>query len=240
MSRYIKELALNQPIDVVSMMMEDYIYHNRFSRADWEGEMVFYFKDGHGGNRYMKWSYAGGVLHLEAWLGGKSGRETGLEGMGGASKREFRQSLEDLMHRMLNQRSEDMAGGHVGSDPLHHSSNYAAEHAAWEAKSQAQASQAEGKAGAPSLEPVQEERYVPGGPDVSERSVMLMGIAAVCLALVMPILGVVLGTVTLTKSALLEGPAQKKARGIGIAAVAVGIAMFLGSFLSAFMQIMFW
>ena len=41
MGRYIRDVELNQPIDVVSMVMEDFIYHNRFTRADWNGEMVF-------------------------------------------------------------------------------------------------------------------------------------------------------------------------------------------------------
>ena len=41
MSRYIKEVELNQPIDVVSMVMEDFIYHNRFTRADWRKFVEF-------------------------------------------------------------------------------------------------------------------------------------------------------------------------------------------------------
>ena len=35
MGRYSKDIQLEQPIDVVSMVMEDFVYHNRFSRTDW-------------------------------------------------------------------------------------------------------------------------------------------------------------------------------------------------------------
>ena len=68
MSRYINDVRLDQPIDVVSVLLEDFIYHNRFSRTDWNGEMVYRLKDSHGVERYMKWFYADGVFHVEAWL----------------------------------------------------------------------------------------------------------------------------------------------------------------------------
>lgn len=71
MSRYINDVRLDQPIDVVSVLLEDFIYHNRFSRTDWNGEMVYRLKDSHGVERYMKWFYADGVFHVEAWLKGR-------------------------------------------------------------------------------------------------------------------------------------------------------------------------
>ena len=133
MGRYIKDAQLDQPLDVVSLVMEDYIYHERFSRTDWNGEMVFYRKDGHGRERYMKWSYAGGLFHVEAWLKNPLGGEMDLDGVGGgASRREFRESMDRLLRTLKDQSSSNLAGGHVGADPLHHSSNYEAEHRAWQ------------------------------------------------------------------------------------------------------------
>lgn len=41
MARYIEDKEINQPLDVVSMVVEDYIYHNRFTRTDWQGEPVY-------------------------------------------------------------------------------------------------------------------------------------------------------------------------------------------------------
>lgn len=131
MSRYIRETELNQPIDVVSMMMDDFVYHNRFTRADWNGEMVYFLKDNHGKERYMKWYYTDGVFHVEAWLKGSFGNETALDG-GGASKREFRQALDNLMIQLKNHSANSVAGGHVGSDPLHHDSGQGTNHDTWE------------------------------------------------------------------------------------------------------------
>lgn len=133
MGRYIKDVQLDQPLDVVSLVMEDYVYHNRFSRTDWNGEMVFYRKDEHRRERYMKWTYAGGLFHVEAWLRNPLGGEMDLDGVGGgASRKEFRQSMDRLIETLKNQSPSGLAGGHVGADPLHHSPDYEAEHKAWQ------------------------------------------------------------------------------------------------------------
>lgn len=117
MGRFIKEIQLNQPIDVVSMVMDDFVYHNHFFRTDWNGEMVFGVKDKHGKDWYLKWSYTAGVFHLEAWIKGVFGGEAGL---GGSSGRVYRRELHQLLSRIHGQSSDKIAGGHVGSDPLHH------------------------------------------------------------------------------------------------------------------------
>ena len=131
MGRYIQEIKLNQPIDVVSMIMEDYVYHHRFKRNDWNGEMVYYMKDKHGKERYMKYDYTNGVFHLEAWLKNAFGSEEALNGFGStASKNEFRKSLDLLVRTLKTQKASAVSSGHVGSDPLHHTDNHAAEHRA--------------------------------------------------------------------------------------------------------------
>ncbi len=129
MSRYIRDIKLSQPIDVVSMIMEDYVYHSRFIRNDWNGEMVYYLKDNHGRERYLEWRYVDGVFHVEAWLKSKFGNELGLDSFGGgASKREFKRSLEQLIATLKRQSPNTISSGHVGSDPLHHTNDHAAEH----------------------------------------------------------------------------------------------------------------
>ena len=124
MGRYVKDVQLDKPIDVVSMVMDDFVYHNQFSRTDWNGEMVYYLKDRHGGDRYMKWSYAAGELHVEAWLKNPFGGEMDLDGVGGgASRREYKKSMDELIRRLVNT-GDQLSSGHVGSDPLHHDNSH--------------------------------------------------------------------------------------------------------------------
>ena len=132
MGRYIKDIELNQPIDVVSMVMDDYVYHEHFGRTDWNGEMVYSMKDRHGRDRYMKWHYAGGVFHVEAWLKGTLGGEMDLDGVGGgASRKEYRRSMEQLLDTLRLHHGGQLSGGHVGSDPLHHSEDHKKDHSQW-------------------------------------------------------------------------------------------------------------
>ncbi|MDE5588661.1 MAG: hypothetical protein K2J60_05920 [Acetatifactor sp.] len=132
MGRYIKDIRLEQPIDVVSMVMDDFIYHNHFTRTDWNGEMVFYLKDSHKKERYLKWVYVDGQFHVEAWLKNAMGGETDLDGVGGgASRKEFRASIDGLIETLKKTAAGSLAGGHIGSDPLHHDSGYVDNHDAW-------------------------------------------------------------------------------------------------------------
>lgn len=132
MGRYSKDIQLEQPIDVVSMVMEDFIYHNRFSRTDWNGEMVYYLKDRHKRERYMKWVYVDGRFHVEAWLKNAMGGEMDLDGLGGgASRREFRAGIDGLIETLKKTAAGSLAGGHIGSDPLHHDSGHADNHTVW-------------------------------------------------------------------------------------------------------------
>ena len=135
MARYIREVKMTQPIDVVSMIVEDYVYHYQFRRSDWNGEMVYFRKDGHGKECYMKWNYTNGVFHIEAWLKNAFGGEADLNGSG-VSKNEFRKSLEKLITTLQRQHASTVSSGHVGADPLHHTDNHAAEHRAQQRGSQ--------------------------------------------------------------------------------------------------------
>lgn len=134
MSRYIKDIQLDKPIDTVSVVMEDFIYHNQFRRADWNGEMVHMTKDRHGRERYFKWSYVSGRFHVEAWLKSRLGGEMDLDGVGGGTSREeYRRCMDDLVRTLSQQDPSRIASGHMGSDPIHHDAGHGDNHAAWSA-----------------------------------------------------------------------------------------------------------
>ena len=121
MARYIEDAGINQPIDVVSMVMEDYVYHHRYTRTDWNGEPVYCCRDSHGKERYLVWSYASGILHLEAWLKGAFGNEVNLSGVGGGrSAREYRKSLEELLKKLREHSGNTSNVGYIGEDPFIH------------------------------------------------------------------------------------------------------------------------
>ncbi|MBQ9134932.1 MAG: hypothetical protein IJX66_02415, partial [Lachnospiraceae bacterium] len=101
MARYIQDVPLNQPLDVVSEIMENYIYRNRYFRTDWQGEPVYLSADSaEGGERYFKWNYTNGIIHIEAWMKGAFGKEADLSG--GGKKQAYKESLERLIMSLKN------------------------------------------------------------------------------------------------------------------------------------------
>lgn len=100
MARYIREETLNQPLDVVSEIMENYIYRNRYFRTDWQGEPVYLSAEGREEERYFKWYYTNGVIHIEAWMKGKFGKEADLNG--GGKKQAYRENIEQLIRTLKN------------------------------------------------------------------------------------------------------------------------------------------
>ena len=121
MARYIEDAGINQPIDVVSMVMEDYVYHHRYTRTDWNGEPVYCCRDSFGKDRYLVWSYASGILHLEAWLKGAFGKEANLSGIGsGRSGKEYQKSLEQLLKKLREHSGDTSNVGYIGEDPFMH------------------------------------------------------------------------------------------------------------------------
>lgn len=216
MGRYIRDIQLEQPIDLVSMVMDDFVYHNRFSRTDWNGEMVYYLKDGHGRERYMKWFYVDGVFHVEAWLKSPFGDEMDLDGVGGgASRKEYRKSMDELIETLKGQSASSIAGGHVGSDPLHHDSGHDGNHDTWRADTEWQ----QGFSGADSHDTGKGRASASGeSPDVSGKGrhygslfpdvpipelkgkgVVFCALAALFLAWWSPVFGIILGLVALNK-----------------------------------------
>ena len=128
MARYIIEEKMKQPLDVVSLNMEDYIYHNRFKRTDWNGEPVYVSLDEEGKERYFNWSYACGVLRVEAWFKGPFGEESDLDGIGNTKdKKEYRDSVDALVLRIKNHCGHVQGGDYIGADPMQHNPNHPCE-----------------------------------------------------------------------------------------------------------------
>lgn len=118
MARYIRDIVLNKPNDFVAFMMNDYLQKNGFSLSDWKGEPAFRAGDAMlEGYKFMKWSYNGSVLHVEAWMRSNFGKEMDLDGfVGTLQKQPFKDSLEQLFTLMQqnvpmpNQPAYDMNG----------------------------------------------------------------------------------------------------------------------------------
>ena len=98
MARFTRDLVLNKPDDFVQFIMNDFLQKNQFEMSDWKGEAVFRAGDAMvEGFKYLKWTYNGGVFHLEAWLKGMGGGEMDLDGfVGTLQKKPYRESLEQL------------------------------------------------------------------------------------------------------------------------------------------------
>lgn len=98
MARFTKDLTLNKPDGFVEFVMNDYLQKNQFSMNEWKGEPAYRAGDAMmEGYKFLKWSYEGGVLHVEAWLRGNLGREWNLDGFVGClQKKPYKESLEQL------------------------------------------------------------------------------------------------------------------------------------------------
>ena len=218
MGRYVKDIQLDKPIDVVSMVMDDFVYHNQFSRTDWNGEMVYYLKDRHGGDRYMKWSYAAGELHVEAWLKNPFGGEMDLDGVGGASRREYKKSMDELIRRLVNT-GDQLSSGHVGSDPLHHdNSHHVGRHMSARMAGQATAGQ----------RVTSQATAAPGssaGREGTGQVALFWAILAIMFAWSVPILGLIFAIVALRKQG--ESSRQVLVRWIAIIAILVAAGAML-------------
>lgn len=240
MSRYINDVRLDQPIDVVSVLLEDFIYHNRFSRTDWNGEMVYWLKDSHGTERYMKWFYADGVFHVEAWLKGPFGREMDLDGLGGgAGRREFREALDGLIGRLKRQDAGALAGGHAGSDPLHHDGAHGSNHDVWRTDTAWQQGRDAERGRNMSGSPVPASgNGIPGSPvpnsgsrrQPTSDSGLILAVLALMFGWSFSVLGIILGALALKRSAESAHPGLVRALAILafiFAAAQIGMVFWL-------------
>lgn len=227
MARYIEDAGINQPFDVVSMVMEDYIYHNRFFRGDWEGEPVYQCTDGHGKTRYLKWNYASGILHMEAWLKSPFGNEMNLNALGaGRSGKEYKESIDRLTQNLRNH-TGNIHTGSIGQDPLHHqpSGQYTT-----------QPQQPTGgmpSTVSPSSVPVVVRPSCEYGAPVNSSSGMILGILGLVFAFFIPLFGIIFSVIGLRKcrtGSVSEG-SVRTVKGLSIAGIIISIVMIIFSVL---------
>lgn len=123
MAKYSKMLVLNKPEGFVQFMMNDYLVKNGFAAADWKGQPAYRAGDGiMEGYKFMNWSYQNGVLQVEAWLKGTTGKEVGLDGFVGCmQKKPFKDSLEQLFvllqQELPEEQMQNMAAQGEGTAP---------------------------------------------------------------------------------------------------------------------------
>lgn len=70
MARWTRDERLDQPQDFVRFMMEDYLNKGGFKKKIHKGEEVW--QEGEGilsSARFIRYEYADGLFHLEAWIG---------------------------------------------------------------------------------------------------------------------------------------------------------------------------
>lgn len=214
MGRYIQDVNINQPIDVVSMTMEDYIYHNRYIRTDWNGEPVYQCIDASGKDRYLKWSYVNGTLHLEAWIKGVFGEEADLNGIG-KEKKEYKDSIEKLIVKLRT-----------------HSGTYTQPKGAPEQPTYTSSWMGSGRSFTSS--------YAPAGNPSTGGNTILYGILAIVFCFMSPIVGLIFAILGKSryKAALRENPDNSTAKTGAILckiALVVVIVMLGISFIGLFL-----
>ena len=183
MARYVKDITLNKPDDFVAFIVNDYLQKNKFVMSDWHGEPAYRAGDGMvEGYKYLKWSYAGGVFHLEAWLKGTAGGEWDLDGVVGiAMKKPYKTSLEQLFDVLQQQiPQQNMASAQNG-----------------------EASQ--GNYGQPSPQPIPVRTTDNTG---AATIALVLGILSVVIGIFVPLIGVILGIIGITQSRMGSGSSK--------------------------------
>ena len=244
MGRYIQDVPLNQPLDVVSEIMENYIYRNRYFRTDWQGEPVYLSADSaEGGERYFKWNYTNGIIHIEAWMKGAFGKEADLSG--GGKKQAYKESLERLIMSLKNPPKDEYSRDFQSYGQQQ--TGYTQPQNTYAATGQGNTTQ--------SAQPVYTQTWMggnrtsapvvlpgkpgtmPGGLPISVASTALTyGIIAIIVAFIFPLFGLIMGISTLSKSksAIEVAPTNPKghtAKKLSIAAIVIAIVMMIITFM---------
>lgn len=226
MGKYVREIQLDQPIDVVSMVMDDYMYHNGYTRGDWNGEMVYVSTKY--SNRYMMWYYAAGLFHVEVWT-------KGMFGGAGAPGATYTAEVTNLISRLQRQSAAGMAGGHIGSDPLHHDSNHGSNHDNLRRDTNWQKTTAP----APSKPVYTTTNTRPttaqSGQSSAEAS-QYLGLAAISVifAFVFPIVGLILALVVKNKLKFASSAVELRAQKMATTALTLAIITLMFHIISAF------
>lgn len=215
MARYVKDVVLNKPDDFVIFIMNDFLQKNQFAMADWHGEPAYRAGDAMmEGYKFLKWSYQGGVFHLEAWLRGTAGGEWDLDGVVGVvQKKPYKESLEQLLQVLQQPLPEgESPQGAQGVQP--------------------DMAQGQQEGAASQGEPVQ--RTVPvhtvDNTGAANRA-FLFGILSIIGGLLIPLLGLILACVGFSSARMGMGSSladkAKKGKVLCIVGMAVSIGLWL-------------
>lgn len=247
MGRYIQDVGIDKPFDVVSLTMEDYLYHHHFIRTDWEGEPVYCSKIS-SKERYLSWTYSCGILHIEAWIKNAFGNEADLDGAG-KEKAEYKKSLTELIEKLRSHSGDPIKTGYIGHDPLHHqeADPYRQQGASVGADPYRQQGTSAGadpyRQGQPTYErPLNIGKRTFG--NVADSQTKQLGLLAIVFAIVFPAVGLVMAIIGLSKckQEVVEDGSTKQAKtmcmiALGIVALRVVIP-FLFAGLTIFLSIM--
>lgn len=218
MARYVKELTLNKPDDFVAFIVNDYLQKNRFVMSDWKGEPAYRAGDGLvEGYKYLKWSYTGGIFHLEAWLKGTAGGEWDLDGVVGiAMKKPYKSSLEQLFQALQQE---------IPAQP--------------EAGTQNSSIPPQGNAG----QQCSTTNHNPQPQPIPVRTVdntgaatiaLVLGILSVIIGLFVPLIGVILGIIGISQARMGSGSSKAGMAKAGKVLSIIGICISVGGWLLNF------
>lgn len=215
MARYVKDLTLNKPDDFVAFIMNDYLQKNKFAMSDWNGEPAYRAGDAMvEGFKYLKWSYANGVLHLEAWLKGTAGGEWDLDGVVGAlMKKPYKSSLEQLFVVLQQEIPAQGAGTAVPQGNI---------------PPQGQADP-QGNI-PPQAQPIQVKTTDNTG---AATIALVLGILSVVLGIFIPLAGIILGVIGISQARMGSGSSKANLAKAGRVLSIIGICLSaLGWFLN--------
>ena len=119
MSRYVRDVVLNKPVDFVQFIMNDFLGKNQYQLIDQKGESVYRAGDAMvEGYKYFKWGYMNGVFHVEAWLQGITGAEMDLDGfVGTLNKKPYKDNIEQLIAALSQPLPNQPVQGGQGMPP---------------------------------------------------------------------------------------------------------------------------
>lgn len=103
MTRYIKDIYLEQPEEIVEQIMSAFIEQNNFKHTLWNGEICWGASHVIVGEIYFfKYLYDNGTLHIEAWIRNGKTKEMGLTGWEASDlKKPYYKLIWNLIKRLL-------------------------------------------------------------------------------------------------------------------------------------------
>lgn len=215
MARFVKDVTLDKPEDFVYFIMNDYLQKQKFAMSDWKGEPAYRTGDGFvEGYKYLKWSYANGHFHLEAWLKGSLGGEMGLEGFVGClMKKPYKESLMQLLEVLQQPLPQN-------GQPLPENGLSASAGGNGQAEN---AGAAGAQAAASHVIPVQTVDH-----SKDAQTGMVLGIISIVTGLFIPLLGIIFGCIGFSRARMGLGSLKDSQARAGKVCSIVGICVAAG------------